>query len=146
MFNRKVHHECMPVAPESDNHLNGENKSSNQDEMLSEYITLYPTTGISRSSANCTKSSANCTKSSATCRINDSDGNPFVLNLDIRPFFQYLENDTGMKRIFDKRMKNQAKTDKTEHGMEKRQKSKSKSTPTKSKVKADPEEILNGPT
>ncbi|GJZ50852.1 retrovirus-related pol polyprotein from transposon TNT 1-94, partial [Tanacetum coccineum] len=63
MFNRKVHHECMPVAPESDNHLNGENKSSNQDEMLSEYITLYPTTGISRSSANCTKSSANCTKS-----------------------------------------------------------------------------------
>ncbi|GJT22622.1 protein arginine N-methyltransferase PRMT10 [Tanacetum coccineum] len=40
----KVHHECMPVAPESDNHLNEKNKSSNQDEMLSEYITLYPTT------------------------------------------------------------------------------------------------------
>ncbi|GKC06964.1 hypothetical protein Tco_0998574 [Tanacetum coccineum] len=39
----------------------------------------------------------------------------------------------GMKRISDKRTKNQAKTDKTEHGMEKREKSKSKSTPTKVK-------------
>ncbi|GKA98331.1 retrovirus-related pol polyprotein from transposon TNT 1-94 [Tanacetum coccineum] len=34
------------------------------------------------------------------------------------------------KWISDKRTKNQAKTDKTEHGMEKREKSKSKSTPT----------------
>ncbi|GJS97351.1 hypothetical protein Tco_0804319 [Tanacetum coccineum] len=62
------------------------------------------------------------------------------------------------KRISDKRMKNQAKTDKTEHGMEKRgkdkvksksntKKSKSKSTPEKSMVKpeVDTEEYLMGP-
>ncbi|GKE22391.1 hypothetical protein Tco_1433903 [Tanacetum coccineum] len=50
------------------------------------------------------------------------------------------------KRISDKRTKNQAKTDKTEHGME--EQSKPKSTPTKSKVKvkAETEEMLNGPT
>ncbi|GKB21040.1 hypothetical protein Tco_0854963 [Tanacetum coccineum] len=45
------------------------------------------------------------------------------------------------KRISEKRTKNQAKTDKTEHGMEKRsqsqQKSKSKSTPTQSTVNAE---------
>ncbi|GJT93012.1 reverse transcriptase domain-containing protein [Tanacetum coccineum] len=61
------------------------------------------------------------------------------------------------KRISDKRTKNEAKTDKTEHGMEEREKVKfkksrsklpKKSTPTKSKVKAeaDIEEMLNGPT
>ncbi|GKB94374.1 LAZY 1-like protein [Tanacetum coccineum] len=71
MFNRKVHPECVPVAPESDNHLNEENKSSNQDEMLSEYITLYPTTGILKSSANCTKSHT----PHPSCRMNDSDRN-----------------------------------------------------------------------
>ncbi|GKB11862.1 hypothetical protein Tco_0845785, partial [Tanacetum coccineum] len=60
------------------------------------------------------------------------------------------------KRISDKRTKNQAKTDKIEHGMEKREKtksnrsqsqSKSKSTPTKSTVKTDAEneEYLMGP-
>nr|GEX52815.1 protein LAZY 1-like [Tanacetum cinerariifolium] len=71
MFHRKVHPECVPVAPESDNHLNEENKSSNQDEMLSEYITLYPTTGILKSSANCTKSHT----PHPSCRMNDSDRN-----------------------------------------------------------------------
>ncbi|GJT86437.1 hypothetical protein Tco_1068154 [Tanacetum coccineum] len=43
---------------------------------------------------------------------------------------------SGWKQISDKRTKNQVKTDKTEHRMEKREKSKStkKSTPTKPKV------------
>ncbi|GKB78457.1 reverse transcriptase domain-containing protein [Tanacetum coccineum] len=61
------------------------------------------------------------------------------------------------KRISEKMTKNQAKTDKTEHGMKEHEKTKSnqsqsqqksKSTPTKStvKVKAETEEILNGPT
>ncbi|GJX16108.1 hypothetical protein Tco_0216940 [Tanacetum coccineum] len=49
-------------------------------------------------------------------------------------------NVVGMKRISDKRTKNQAKTDKTEHGMEKhgkaKVKSKPKSTPTKSKPRS----------
>ncbi|GKD81952.1 hypothetical protein Tco_1348791, partial [Tanacetum coccineum] len=53
------------------------------------------------------------------------------------------------KRISDKRTKNKAKNDKTEHEMEKRgqAKVKSKSTPTKSMVKtrADTEEYLMGP-
>ncbi|GJY35689.1 hypothetical protein Tco_0421067 [Tanacetum coccineum] len=61
------------------------------------------------------------------------------------------------KRISEKRMKNQAKTDKTKHGMEKRGKAKVKSKPksnqsqsprkTKSTVKtgADTEEYLMGP-
>ncbi|GKF92526.1 hypothetical protein Tco_0279245, partial [Tanacetum coccineum] len=58
------------------------------------------------------------------------------------------------KRISDKRTKNQAKNDKTEHRMEERDKvkakkltkSKSKSSPTKVKVKdgAETEEKLNG--
>ncbi|GJX38401.1 retrovirus-related pol polyprotein from transposon TNT 1-94 [Tanacetum coccineum] len=65
----------------------------------------------------------------------------------------------GMKRISKKRTKNEAKNDKTEHGMEEREKTKSKSkaktkktksksTPTKStvKVKAEIKEMLNGPT
>ncbi|GJV06901.1 hypothetical protein Tco_1344557 [Tanacetum coccineum] len=63
----------------------------------------------------------------------------------------------SMKRISDKRTKNEAKTDKTEHGMEEHEKAKvkksrskstKKSTPTKSKVKAeaDIEEMLNRPT
>ncbi|GKB64093.1 retrovirus-related pol polyprotein from transposon TNT 1-94 [Tanacetum coccineum] len=56
----------------------------------------------------------------------------------------------GMKRISEKRTKNQAKTDKIEHGMVKRGKAKVKSKPKsqqKSKVKtgADIEETLNGP-
>ncbi|GJV30791.1 hypothetical protein Tco_1391191 [Tanacetum coccineum] len=64
----------------------------------------------------------------------------------------------GMKRISDKRTKNQAKTDKTEHEIEKHgkdkvksksktKKSKSKSTPEKSMVKpkVDTEEYLMGP-
>ncbi|GJT63550.1 hypothetical protein Tco_1015030 [Tanacetum coccineum] len=55
------------------------------------------------------------------------------------------------KRISDKRMKDQAKTEKTGHGMEKKSKSKStkvKVNPDKVKVKAEAEneEILNGPT
>ncbi|GJS32355.1 reverse transcriptase domain-containing protein [Tanacetum coccineum] len=59
------------------------------------------------------------------------------------------------KRISDKRTKNKVKNDKTEHGLEKREKDKekvkaksnSRSTPTKSKVKTEAvtEEILNGP-
>ncbi|GJZ12452.1 hypothetical protein Tco_0547682 [Tanacetum coccineum] len=59
------------------------------------------------------------------------------------------------KRISEKRTKNQAKTDKTEHGMEKRgkdkdkakSKPKSKSTLKKSTVKpeADTKEYLMGP-
>ncbi|GJR47450.1 hypothetical protein Tco_1315553, partial [Tanacetum coccineum] len=65
-----------------------------------------------------------------------------------------LQNVDPWKRISDKRMKNEAKNDKTKHGMEKREKSKStkstksKSTPTKSTVKAEAktEETLNGPT
>ncbi|GKF32346.1 hypothetical protein Tco_0102144, partial [Tanacetum coccineum] len=63
----------------------------------------------------------------------------------------------GMKWISETRTKNQAKNDKTEHGMEKREKDKvkskpkskkSKSTPQKSTVKAEAktEEMLNGPT
>ncbi|GJT05206.1 hypothetical protein Tco_0839668 [Tanacetum coccineum] len=54
----------------------------------------------------------------------------------------------GMKQISEKRTKNQAKTDKTEHGMEKRKKAKVKSKPSKSKskVKSENEEMLNGPT
>ncbi|GKE87767.1 hypothetical protein Tco_1565242 [Tanacetum coccineum] len=39
------------------------------------------------------------------------------------------------KRIFEKRTKNQAKTEKTEHGMEKRGKDKVKSKPKSTKVK-----------
>ncbi|GJY61060.1 hypothetical protein Tco_0461717 [Tanacetum coccineum] len=46
-----------------------------------------------------------------------------------------------MKRISEKRTKNQAKTDKTEHGMEKREKTKSNrsQSPEKSKVNTDAE-------
>ncbi|GKA89878.1 hypothetical protein Tco_0811690 [Tanacetum coccineum] len=65
------------------------------------------------------------------------------------------ESVGSWKRISDKRTKNEVKNDKTEHGMEKREKdkekvkakSKSRSTPTKSKVKTEAvtEEILNGP-
>ncbi|GJT84834.1 putative reverse transcriptase domain-containing protein [Tanacetum coccineum] len=62
-----------------------------------------------------------------------------------------------MKRISDKRTKNQAKNDKTEHGMEKRGEAKVKSKPKSKKVKVNPEKstvksrsrdqrILNGPT
>ncbi|GJZ29130.1 RNA-directed DNA polymerase, eukaryota [Tanacetum coccineum] len=74
-------------------------------------------------------------------------------------FHGVLNKKRSMKRISDKRTKNQAKTDKTEHGMEKRektksnrshsqQKSKSKSTCEKSKVEAEAKNrrILNGPT
>ncbi|GJT24698.1 hypothetical protein Tco_0894635 [Tanacetum coccineum] len=63
------------------------------------------------------------------------------------------------KQISEKRTKNQAKTDKTEHGMEEREKTKSKSKPEtkKSKSKFNPEkstvkikavieEMINGPT
>ncbi|GJY75421.1 hypothetical protein Tco_0480537 [Tanacetum coccineum] len=67
----------------------------------------------------------------------------------------YIRVISGTKRISEKRTKNQAKTDKTKHGMEKRGKAKvkskpsqqkSKSTPTKSTVKtgADTEEYLMG--
>ncbi|GJU51323.1 hypothetical protein Tco_1220878 [Tanacetum coccineum] len=44
-------------------------------------------------------------------------------------------SNSSWKRISDKRMKNQAKTDKTEHGMEKRGKAKVKSKPMSKKVK-----------
>ncbi|GJY49619.1 reverse transcriptase domain-containing protein [Tanacetum coccineum] len=51
------------------------------------------------------------------------------------------------KRISEKKTKNEAKNDKTEHGMEKRGKVKVKSTPkVKVKVKVGTKEILNGPT
>ncbi|GKF45942.1 hypothetical protein Tco_0135744, partial [Tanacetum coccineum] len=64
--------------------------------------------------------------------------------------------DGHWKRISDKRTKNQAKKDKTKHGMEKREKDKVKSKPKSKKVKVNPEkstvkteakteEILNGP-
>ncbi|GJW31459.1 hypothetical protein Tco_0051491 [Tanacetum coccineum] len=60
------------------------------------------------------------------------------------------------KQISEKGTKNQAKIDKTEHGMEKRRKAKVKSkpmstkvkvkaNPEKSTVKADTEEYLMGP-
>ncbi|GJV82233.1 hypothetical protein Tco_1518103, partial [Tanacetum coccineum] len=57
----------------------------------------------------------------------------------------------GMKWISEKRTKNEAKTDKTEHGIEEREKPKSQSQSQprqKSKVKAEAvnKEILNGPT
>ncbi|GKF89659.1 hypothetical protein Tco_0263622, partial [Tanacetum coccineum] len=57
----------------------------------------------------------------------------------------------GMKRISDKRTKNEAKNDKTEHKMEKREMTKSNQSQsprkTKSTVKtgADTEEYLMGP-
>ncbi|GJR70318.1 hypothetical protein Tco_0016383 [Tanacetum coccineum] len=65
-------------------------------------------------------------------------------------------HDAQWKWISDKRTKNEAKTDKIKHGMEKREKTKSnrsqsqqksKSTPTKSTVKtgADTEEYLMDP-
>ncbi|GJT22970.1 hypothetical protein Tco_0892907, partial [Tanacetum coccineum] len=54
------------------------------------------------------------------------------------------------KRISDKRTKNQAKTDKTKHGMEKRRKakvkSKPKSTPTNSKPRSHQERIIKKKT
>ncbi|GKE37601.1 hypothetical protein Tco_1461006, partial [Tanacetum coccineum] len=51
------------------------------------------------------------------------------------------------KRISEKKMKNQAKADKTEHGMEKRGKAKVKSNPEKSMVNAEAvtEEYLMSP-
>ncbi|GJZ96930.1 hypothetical protein Tco_0669264, partial [Tanacetum coccineum] len=42
------------------------------------------------------------------------------------------------KRISDKRAKNQAKTDKTEHGMERRGKAKVKSKPKSQRSKPEP--------
>ncbi|GJW22865.1 putative reverse transcriptase domain-containing protein [Tanacetum coccineum] len=74
-----------------------------------------------------------------------------------RKKYPHLSTKTApSKWISDKRKKNQAKTDKTEHGMEKREKTKSnrshsqqksKSTREKSKVKAEAvtEEYLMGP-
>ncbi|GJY64591.1 putative reverse transcriptase domain-containing protein, partial [Tanacetum coccineum] len=76
-------------------------------------------------------------------------------------FLGHVINRDGIhvdwKRISDKRTKNEAKKDKTEHGMEEHEKAKvkksrskstKKSTPTKTKVKAeaDIEEMLIGPT
>ncbi|GKA96162.1 hypothetical protein Tco_0818257 [Tanacetum coccineum] len=54
---------------------------------------------------------------------------------------QSLQSFAPWKRISEKRTKNQAKTDKTKHGMEKREKDKVKSKPksTKVKVKVNPE-------
>ncbi|GJT96632.1 putative ribonuclease H-like domain-containing protein [Tanacetum coccineum] len=46
-------------------------------------------------------------------------------------------NTSGMKRISEKRTKNEAKNDKTEHGMERRGKAKSKSKSIKVKVNPD---------
>ncbi|GJW91428.1 hypothetical protein Tco_0168981 [Tanacetum coccineum] len=46
-----------------------------------------------------------------------------------------IEERSRLKRISEKRTKNQAKTDKTEHGMEKRGKDKVKSKPKSTKVK-----------
>ncbi|GKF17988.1 hypothetical protein Tco_0062906 [Tanacetum coccineum] len=82
--------------------------------------------------------------------------------VDIHNMVAFLEkpaeSDGFWKRISEKRTKNQAKPDKTEHGMEKRektkssrspsqQKTKSKSNPEKSTVKtgAGIEEYLMGP-
>ncbi|GJZ97318.1 hypothetical protein Tco_0669771, partial [Tanacetum coccineum] len=48
---------------------------------------------------------------------------------------------SSLKRISDKRTKNQAKTDKTEHGMEKRGKDKVKSKPKSTKVKVNPDKV-----
>ncbi|GJR57044.1 hypothetical protein Tco_1499206 [Tanacetum coccineum] len=49
-----------------------------------------------------------------------------------------LQNVDPWKRISEKRTKNQAKTDKTEHGMEEREKTKSKSKPKTKKSKSTP--------
>ncbi|GKE39838.1 hypothetical protein Tco_1463243, partial [Tanacetum coccineum] len=55
-------------------------------------------------------------------------------------YIPIVKGSCPAKRISKKRTKIQVKTDKTEHGMEKREKSKStkKSTPTKSKSKTEP--------
>ncbi|GKE21431.1 hypothetical protein Tco_1432943 [Tanacetum coccineum] len=59
----------------------------------------------------------------------------------LRTFLALRASD--WKRISDKRTKNQAKTDKTEHGMEKRGKAKvkSKQKSTKVKVKVNPVKV-----
>ncbi|GKE28173.1 ribonuclease H-like domain-containing protein [Tanacetum coccineum] len=94
--------------------------------------------------------STNNVNAASTNEVNDV-GEKTSIKLPFDP------NMHALKRISDKRTKNEAKTDKTEHGMEEREKAKVKnsrskstknSTPTKSKVKAeaDIEEMLNGPT
>ncbi|GJR56864.1 hypothetical protein Tco_1499026 [Tanacetum coccineum] len=63
---------------------------------------------------------------------------------DILYLEELLSNESGMKRISDKRTKNKAKNDKTEHGMEEHEKVKvNKSQQVKDK--AEHEGILNGP-
>ncbi|GKF07768.1 hypothetical protein Tco_0041992, partial [Tanacetum coccineum] len=86
---------------------------------------------------------------SAFFELSDSSSSSVLLELFSVPW----------KRISEKRTKNQAKTDKIEHEMERREKDKVKSKPksTEVKVKVNPEkstvksealteEILNGPT
>ncbi|GJW10166.1 hypothetical protein Tco_1575993 [Tanacetum coccineum] len=57
------------------------------------------------------------------------------------PLHLHANDCSCWKRISEKRTKNQAKTDKTEHGMEEREKDKVKSKPKskKVKVKVNPE-------
>ncbi|GJU05741.1 hypothetical protein Tco_1122171 [Tanacetum coccineum] len=57
----------------------------------------------------------------------------------VRVYEVLVVNRYCRKRISEKRTKNQAKTDKTEHGMEKRGKDKVKSKPKSTKVKVNPE-------
>ncbi|GJZ27970.1 hypothetical protein Tco_0572617 [Tanacetum coccineum] len=57
-----------------------------------------------------------------------------------------LQNVDPRKRISEKRTTNKAKTDKTEHGIEKSGKDKVKDQKVKVKAEADIEEILDGPT
>ncbi|GJS93148.1 RNA-directed DNA polymerase, eukaryota [Tanacetum coccineum] len=72
-------------------------------------------------------------------------------------FEKAFDSVSWRKQISEKRTENQAKTDKTEHGMEKRGKDKVKSKPKSTKVKVNSEKvngqtrsrhrrILNGPT
>ncbi|GJV05203.1 hypothetical protein Tco_1338772 [Tanacetum coccineum] len=64
----------------------------------------------------------------------------------VKRIFRYIKGTTHLglwKRISEKRTKNQAKNDKTEHGMEKRGKAKVKSKPKSqpSQVKVNPDKV-----
>ncbi|GJZ35281.1 retrovirus-related pol polyprotein from transposon TNT 1-94, partial [Tanacetum coccineum] len=63
----------------------------------------------------------------------------FILfQMDVKTAFLHETLKEDVKWIFDKRTKNEAKNDKTEHGMEKREKTKSKTKPKSKKVKLSP--------
>ncbi|GKE28092.1 hypothetical protein Tco_1443476 [Tanacetum coccineum] len=56
----------------------------------------------------------------------------------VEPVMQVCFLEAGMKWISDKRTKNEAKTDKIEHGMEKREKTKSNRSQSQQKSKSTP--------